>query len=321
MRIEALAMNKPSLSGLHDSWDLSAKEILIPLLRPGEPLRIALSGATAWLEGVSLVDLVMAILDAIGGVATSELRRTTYIGVTDEDLVFAITKDPKKPSRLQRVPLGNVSIAKFKENRTPFLTDVLVIDAGTKRLTLSTGDSLRPVIREITATLAKRRQEAHMTSSTGHLQDTLAQQAPTLPLHVRLFRPLTSALQDVAVTIRVDGPARASLRASRYSFTLFWISVAASFLAIFGLVALGSIFPTGLWEQLRDIIIFILLLPFLLAALLSVVAALVAAGLAIYSIFKGGEGARTVVASFLAAAALLICYVVAAFGALLLGGE
>jgi hypothetical protein len=206
-----MAKKKPSMAGLHENWELSAREVLIPLLRPGESLRIALSGATGWLEGVSLVDLVMALLDVLGGVPTSELNRTTYIGITDEDLVFPTTKDPKKPSRLQRVPLGNVSIIKFKESRTPFLIDMLVIDTGTKRLTLSTGDSLRPVIQELSAILARRRQEADMTDSVEHLQDTPARRVRPLPLHVRLFRPLASAQREIATTLRVDGPARASL--------------------------------------------------------------------------------------------------------------
>lgn len=156
---------------------------------------------------------------------------------------------------------------------------------------------------------------------SGGLQGTQAQQATSLPLHIRLLHPLMSALQEITETNLVDEPARASIRASRYSFTLFLISIASSFLAIFGLVVLGSIFPTGLWEQLRDMIIFVLLLPFFLAALLSVVAALVAAGLAIYSIFRRGERARTVVAALMAVVALLICYAIAASGALLLGSE
>lgn len=313
-----MAVKKPSLAGQHESWELSAREVLIPLLRPGESLRIALSGATGWFEGISLVDLVMALL---GGVPTSELNRTTYIGITDEDLVFATTKDPNKPPRLQRVPLGNVSIVKFKESRTPFLIDVLVIDTGTKRLTLSTGETLRPVIRELAATLARRRQEANMPGSAGHLQGTLVQQAPPLPLHVRLFRLLEPAPRDIATTLRANGPARASLRASRYSLTLFAASIAASLFFFVGLMALVFIFPTGPAEPLRDILLFILLLPVLLATLLCVVATLVAAGLAIYSILKRGERALTVIAALLAAAALIICYTVVALGAILLGGE
>jgi hypothetical protein len=315
-----MAKKKPSMAGLHENWELSAREVLIPLLRPGESLRIALSGATGWLEGVSLVDLVMALLDVLGGVPTSELNRTTYIGITDEDLVFPTTKDPKKPSRLQRVPLGNVSIIKFKESRTPFLIDMLVIDTGTKRLTLSTGDSLRPVIQELSAILARRRQEADMTDSVEHLQDTPARRVRPLPLHVRLFRPLASAQREIATTLRVDGPARASLRASRYSFALFAGSIAATFVFIFGTVALGSIFPTALWERLRDVLLFILFLPVLLATLLSVLAAWIAAGLAIYSIFQRGEKPITVIAALLRTVALIVCYAVGAFGALLLGG-
>jgi len=90
---------------------------------------------------------------------------------------------------------------------------------------------------------------------------------------------------------------------------------------IFGVVALGSILPIGLFGPLRDLLLFILLLPVLLATLLGLVAALAAAGLAIYAIFKRGERPLTVISALLRAVALLICYAVAAFGALLLGGD
>ena len=314
-------MKKLSQAGLHESWELSAREVLLPLLRTGESLRIALSGATGWFEGVSFPDLALALLDVLGGVPTSELNRTTYIGITDEDLVFATTKDPKRLSRLQRAPLSNVSVVKFKESRTPFLIDVLVINTGTKRLTLSTGESLRPVIRELAATLARRRQEADMITSARHLRGTLAQPAPPLPLHIRLFRLLGAAPRDIATTLRESGPAQASIRASRYSIALFAAAIAADFLFIAALFALVFIFPTGLSARLQDILLFILLLPLLLATLLSVLVALVSAGLAIYSIFKRGERPRTVIAALLWVAALIIGYAVVAFGALLFGGE
>ncbi len=311
-------MKKPTAAGQHKSWELSAEAVLIPLLHPGECLRIALSGATGWFEGVSLPDLVEALFSMLGGIPTSELNRTTYIGITDEDLVFAITKDPKKPSRVQRVPLGNVSIVKFKESRTPFLIDVLVIDTGKKRLTLSTGSSLRPVIRELAAALSES-QEAGNTDSARHLQRAPAEPAP--PIHVRLFRRLGIAQQDIATTLRTDGFARASLGASRYSIALFGISVIADVVFIFAVVALGSLVPTGLWDRLRDVLLFILLLPVLLLTLLSIVAALVAAWLAVSSIFKRRERALTVIAALAVAAALLIFYTGVAFGAVLLGGE
>ncbi len=311
-------MKKSTAAGQHKSWGLSAEAVLIPLLHPGECLRIALSGATGWLEGVSLPDLVGALFSMLGGIPSSELNRTTYIGITDEDLVFAITKDPKKPSRVQRAPLGNVSIVKFKESRTPFLIDVLVIDTGKKRLTLSTASSLRPVIRELAAALSES-QEAGKTDSARHLQRAPAEPAP--PIHIRLFGRLVLAQQDIAATLRADGFARASLGASRYSISLFAVSMIAAVAFIFGAVALGSIVPTTPWVRFRDVLLFILFLPALLVALLSILAALVAAWLAIYSIFKKGEKALTVIGALVAAAALLIFYTGIAFVAVLLGGE
>jgi hypothetical protein len=281
---------------------------------------MALSGATGWLEGLSFVDLVLGFLQVAGGLSTA-LDRTTYIGLTDNEFIFAIAKDPNKPSRLQRVPLGNVSIVKFRESRTPLLIDVLVIDTRTMRLTLSTGRTLRPVVRELAATLTRRSQEVGTTDAAGHAQGTPAKQAARLPLHVRLYRPLAFALGEVSATLRADGPALASIRASRYSFALFAASIAADFVFIFGLVPLGSILPTGLFGSLRDFLLFILLLPVLLAALLGLVAAFGAAGLAIYSIFKRGERPLTIIAALLRAVAILMCYALAAFGALLLGGE
>lgn len=278
---------------------------------------MALSGATGWLQGISFPDLVWALFGALGGVPSSALNRTTYIGITDDDLVFAISKDPRKPSRVQRVPLGNVSIVKFRESRTPLFIDVLVIDTGTKRLTLSTGSSLRPVIRELAATLS----ESHVdvTDPARHLQRAPVEPAP--PIHVRLIRGLGLARQDIAATLRTDGFARASLRASRYSIALFGVSLIATVTLTIGVVALGSIVPTALWERLRDVLLFILLLPVLLAALASILAALVAAWLAVSSIVKRGEKALTVFAALAASAALLITYAVAAFGAVLLGGD
>ena len=313
-------MKKPSRPGLHERWELSAREVLIPLMRPAEPLRIAFSGPTGWFEGLSFVDVVLGLLGGAGGVSTG-LNRTTYIGVTDKDLVYATARDPDKPSHLQRVPLGDVSIVRFKESRTPLLIDVLVIAAGTKRLTLSTGEALRPAIRELAATLAGRNHEADTTDAAGRLQDTLARGIPPLRFHVRLIRPLASALRDVAATMRADGPARASMRASRYSFNLFAISIAADFVFILGTVALGSIVPTALWGRLRDVLLFLLLLPVLLTTLLGVLGALLAAGLGIYSIFKRGERPLAVIAALLRTAALVGCYAVVAFGALLLRGE
>jgi len=304
-------MKKTTAAGRRESWELSAREVLIPLLRPGEGLSIALSGATGWLEGLSFVDVVFGFIGAAGGAFTG-LDRTTYIGITDDDLVFAISRDPKKPTQLQRAPLGNVSIVKFKESSTPFLIDVLVIDTGTKRLTLSTGETLRPVIRELAETLARRRQEADMTGSTGHLRGTSARQAPPLPLRVRLFRLLEPAPREIVITLRANGPARASLRASRYSFALFVVSIAADFLMVVGLMALAIIFPTGFSPQLQDVILFILLLPVFIATLLGAIAALVAGGLATYSIFKRGERPLIIIAALLAAAALIVVYYITA---------
>jgi hypothetical protein len=71
---------------------------------------------------------------------------------------------------------------------------------------------------------------------------------------------------------------------------------------------------------LRDVLLFILFLPVLLATLLSVLAAWIAAGIAIYSIFQRGEKPITVIAALLRTVALIVCYAVGAFGALLLGG-
>lgn len=84
------------------------------------------------------------------------------------------------------------------------------------------------------------------------------------------------------------------------------VSIAATTLIVFGTVALAIIFPTAQWDQLRDVIIFILFLPFMVAALMSVVTTLVAAGLAIYSIFKRGEKPLTIIAALLVAAVLIV---------------
>jgi hypothetical protein len=317
-----MAMNKASSAGQIQSWELSAREVLLPLLRPGETLHIALSGATGWFQGLSLPDLLLALGGILGGVFTSALHRTTTIGITDEHLVFAISIDPEKPSRLQRAPLGRVSIVKFKESRTLLLIDVLVIDTGTQRLTLSTSPSLRPVVQELSAALAARRQEAGITGSAGPLQ------APLLPLHVRLsrlpgrlaFRLKTAVLDgDIAAALRESGPASASLRASRISLIFCGASIAAGLLLFIGLMALTYIFPAGLSGPLQDILLFILLLPLFLATLLGSIAALAAAGLAIYSLFKRGERPLTVTAALLAAAALVFIYYVFATALLTAG--
>jgi hypothetical protein len=299
----------------------SAREALTPLLVPGQHLRMALAGSKRGVDARVLGEILLAILHALGGGAYAggvSDPPTTCIGITEDELVFAITRRPPRPSDLRRVPLGNVSLVEFKEGRWGF--DKLVLHIGERKpLRLVTAESLRPVIQELAAILAIRSQELDMTDSAGHLQGTLDQQAPPLPLHVRLFRLLGPAPRDIAATLRANGPARASLRASLYSVALFAVSIAATVLATLGPMALAAIFPTGLLARLQDVVLFILLLPALLATLLGIAAGLVAAGLAIYSIFTRGERPLTVTPALLAAAALVICYAFVTL--LLLGGE
>jgi hypothetical protein len=238
----------------------------------------------------------------------SEQYRTTYIGLTDANLVFAISKDPRKPSRLQRASLGNVSIVKFKENRKRFLMDVLVINTGKKKLTLRTGASQRPVIHEFLTDLDRRKRESDISWSYGLLDGKLARQATPLPLHIRLIRLLEPVPRDITTSLRVNGPARASLRASRYSLTALGTSLAAGLFLVVGIFALAFIFPGGLAAPLRDILLFLFTLPILLTTLLGSVTAVAAGGLAIYSIFKRGERPLTIIGALLGSAGLLFVY-------------
>jgi hypothetical protein len=133
----------------------SAREALTPLLPPGQHLRIALNGmggvdARLWGE------ILPAILHGIGGGTYTGVsdRPSTCIGITENELVFAITRRLPTPSGLRRVPVSEVSLVRFKEGRLGF--DKLTLHTGKrKQLRLYTAKSLRPVIQELAAILRK----------------------------------------------------------------------------------------------------------------------------------------------------------------------
>jgi len=152
-------MNNILMSLEEENAQASAREVLIPLLHPGERLKIALSGPTIGIDTLSLVDIVLSL---IAGSAPTTSTRTTYLGITNDEMVFAVTRNPKKPSQLQRVSLGNVSIVKFKEHDTSLLLDELVIDTGTaKPLRLATAPVLRTVIRKLASVLSRPVSQAY----------------------------------------------------------------------------------------------------------------------------------------------------------------
>jgi hypothetical protein len=135
----------------------SAREALTRLLLPGQHLQIALAGSQTGVDPRLLGEILLAILHALGGGAYAGApsdRPTTCIGITEDELVFTITRRLPKPSNLRRVPLGDVSIVALKEGRWGF--DKLVLHTGKRKLLgLYTAQSLRPAIGELAAILGK----------------------------------------------------------------------------------------------------------------------------------------------------------------------
>jgi len=127
----------------------SARDALKPLLPPDRHLRIALDG----LGGVDariMGELLLRIIYALGGgtVTDGSDRPTTYIGITEDELVFATTRRIPSPSSLRRVPLSDVSLVEVKEGRLGF--DKLTIRTGKRKLLrIYTAKSLRPTIQEL----------------------------------------------------------------------------------------------------------------------------------------------------------------------------
>ena len=133
----------------------SAREALTPLLLPGQHLRIALDGMGG-IDVRVVGGLLLALIHALGGGAYTggPDRPTTWIGITEDELVFATTRRIPKPSDLRRVSLSDVSLAGFKEGRLGF--DKLVLRTGKRKLLrLYTAKSLRPAIRELATLLRK----------------------------------------------------------------------------------------------------------------------------------------------------------------------
>lgn len=299
-------MKKPLTSKGGQYWELSAQAVLFPLLSPGETLGIAFSGSTGWPDPGLLTDLFIALLGGlVGGQEGNGQYRTTYIGVSDADLVYVISKDPRKPNRLQRVPLGNVAIIQFKERRRPNPNDSLVIDTGTRRLTLLTGANLRPVIHEFIADLDRRKQGSGSSGSSGRTATQPARRRTFQKFPVCLKQFIGRIPRDVSGALRAEGPARASLRACRHSINMLAASLAAGLFLVAGIFALTFIFPGGIPEPYQDILLFILSLPILLTTLVCSLTSLAAGGLAITSIFKKGEKPLTVIAALLGSAALI----------------
>ena len=139
-----------------DSCREAAREVLVPLLYPGEHLTIAFSGDSIEFNLLLLFDLLLLIL---GGAGAGSSLSTIYVGITGTDLVFTKTRVPKVPSGLHRIPLENAYLVAFKESRSSWINDRLVIGIGTsRRIRLWTASYLRPVVREMFSILLKQAQ-------------------------------------------------------------------------------------------------------------------------------------------------------------------
>jgi hypothetical protein len=142
----------PTQTALNDDSRRWAKEALEPLLTASEHLSLAFSGHTQGVDIHALANIVLALL---GGGAGGELR-TTYVGITNDCLVFAKAIGRPKASDLRRVRLKSASLVRFKEHDTALLHDELVIaieGRGTLRLGTSKPD--RQTIRELGLILSK----------------------------------------------------------------------------------------------------------------------------------------------------------------------
>lgn len=137
------------------AFQRSAGEALTPLILPGQHLRLAFAGSKTGVDARLLGEILLALLHALGGGATAGPPSdppTTCIGITEDELVFTITRRVPKPSDLRRVPLADVSTMELKEGRWGY--DKLVLHAGNRKLlSLRTAQSLRPAIAELAALL------------------------------------------------------------------------------------------------------------------------------------------------------------------------
>jgi hypothetical protein len=129
-----------------------AREALMPLLLPGQHLRIALDGMGG-VDARILGGILLALLNGLGGggYAGGPDRPTTIIGITEDELVFSTTRRIPQPSDLHRIPIAAVSLVEFKERRLGY--DRLVLSTGKRELRLYTAQSLRPAIQELAAIL------------------------------------------------------------------------------------------------------------------------------------------------------------------------
>jgi hypothetical protein len=129
----------------------NTRKTLMGLLLPGEHLRVGVYGSTG-LQAHSLVDLGLALLSGDAPL-TGESVRQVHLGIVKDELAFVKADAFGKPAHLERIPLKQVSLVKYREH---MLSDELVLDIGEEKpLTVAVGRPMRKGTRELVSILPK----------------------------------------------------------------------------------------------------------------------------------------------------------------------
>jgi len=219
----------------------SAREALTPLLLPGQHLRIALNGRKAGIDARMSGELLLGIVDALlggGGFSDVSDPPTTCVGITEDELVFAITRRIPKPSDLRRVPLSDVSLVEFKEGRWGL--DKLVLDTGRpKLLHFYTAESLRPVIGELTVALSEVK-TTHVPHPIEKTRAPRRQWAPILTGVLGANLGYVIAVGTFLLIIRLEFPTDTDPFLKDTAITTFMCCALPTFLPLGAISGLGT---------------------------------------------------------------------------------
>lgn len=116
------------------------RQTVLPLLQPGENLKVAIEGRTG------TTSLLWTLLGA-----PSMNIRVVYLGITDQNLIFIKTDRLGKPEDLQRIPFSQVGRANSKEGQLSDWVDLKI--SGTNPLRIEVPRSSRDATRQLVGVL------------------------------------------------------------------------------------------------------------------------------------------------------------------------
>ncbi len=129
-----------------------AKLDMLPLLLPGEYLKIALPGV---IGAPSFIGSVFIILVALGGgsAAGAPTVESVYLGLTENDFLLASTDMLRKPNQLRRIPLSRVMLIEYGEGLT---SDEIILNIGdAKPIKVKVGHGYREGTKQLLDLLAR----------------------------------------------------------------------------------------------------------------------------------------------------------------------